>query len=83
MSDDDTKLSRLKAIAAAFDAHDLDAIMEHFVDDCLFEAPRGPEWLLSGTTADGERIEVRSCDLWAFQGDKIALKNSFWKIRTG
>jgi hypothetical protein len=39
------------------------------------------EWLLSGTMASGERIEVRGCDIWTFAGDKVALKNSFWKIR--
>jgi ketosteroid isomerase-like protein len=31
----------LKAIAAAFNAHDLDAIMEFFADDCALEMPRG------------------------------------------
>jgi ketosteroid isomerase-like protein len=40
------------------------------------------EWLLTGTTTDGQRIEVRGCDIWTFRGDKIAVKNSFWKIRT-
>ena len=33
----------LKSIAAAFNAHDLDAIMEFFADDCTLEMPRGPE----------------------------------------
>lgn len=33
----------LKAIAAAFNAHDLDAIMEFFAEDCTLEMPRGPE----------------------------------------
>src|SRR5262245_40055049 len=33
----------LKAIAAAFNAHDLDAIMEFFADDCSLDMPRGPE----------------------------------------
>jgi ketosteroid isomerase-like protein len=39
------------------------------------------EWTISGTTVEGERIEVRGCDLWTFDGDRIAVKNSFWKIR--
>ena len=40
------------------------------------------EWTLSGTTTDGERIEVRGCDLWTFDADgKIRRKDSFWKIR--
>ena len=33
----------LKAIAKAFNAHDLDAIMEFFADDCSLDMPRGPE----------------------------------------
>ena len=33
----------LKAIANAFNAHDLDAIMEFFADDCSLDMPRGPE----------------------------------------
>ena len=33
----------LKAIADAFNRHDLDAIMEFFADDAVFESPRGPD----------------------------------------
>jgi ketosteroid isomerase-like protein len=51
---------------------------EHFVD-----GDRGAsEWTLSGTTTDGQRIEVRGCDLWTFRGDQVVKKDSFWKIRT-
>jgi ketosteroid isomerase-like protein len=114
-----------ESIAAAFDRHDLDAIMAHFADDAVFEAPRGPdpwgrrfvgkasvreaflgrftgipdvryrdddhfvdgdrgasEWTLSGTTTDGQRIEVRGCDLWTLRDGKVVKKDSFWKIRT-
>ncbi len=36
----------------------------------------------TGTTSDGERIEVRGCDLWTFDAEKrISLKDSYWKIR--
>ena len=122
--DEEAKLARLKAIAQAFDGHDLDAIMEHFTDDCVFLSPRGSEpfgrrfegrdavraafadrfagipdvrytddshfvsgdrgvseWLLSGTTVDGQRIEVRGCDIWTFRDGKVSLKDSYWKIR--
>ena len=49
----------------------------HFVD-----GDRGAsEWTLSGTTVDGQRIEVRGCDLWTFRGAEIVKKDSFWKIR--
>ena len=125
MVDDETRLSVLREIAAGFDRHDLDAIMAHFTDDCVFEGPRGTEpfgkrwegrdavraafadrfasipdvrytddshfvggdrgvseWLISGTTTDGQRIEARGCDIWTFRGDKICVKNSFWKMRT-
>jgi hypothetical protein len=44
MSDDDAqKLHALRAITAGFDTHDLDRIMVHFTDDCVFELPHGPE----------------------------------------
>jgi ketosteroid isomerase-like protein len=33
----------LEAIADAFNAHDLDAIMEFFADDCSLDMLRGPE----------------------------------------
>ena len=124
MDHDDTMLM-LKAIATAFDEHDLDAIMVHFADDAVFEGPRGPdpwgtrfvgpaeiragfaarfagipdiryrqdahfvdgdrgtsEWTLSGTSTEGERIEVRGCDLWTLRAGKVVKKDSFWKIRT-
>jgi hypothetical protein len=56
-----------------------------YTDDSHFVAgDRGvSEWLLTGTTTDGQRIEVRGCDIWTFHGNKVAVKNSFWKIRTG
>ena len=40
----------------------------------------GSEWLLTGTTTDGDRIEVRGCDLFEFREGKIARKDSYWKI---
>jgi ketosteroid isomerase-like protein len=50
---------------------------EHFVD-----GDRGASaWTLSGTTTDGQRIEVRGCDLWTFRDGKVVRKDSFWKIQ--
>jgi ketosteroid isomerase-like protein len=124
-SDKRSKLAVLEQMAAAFNRHDLDAIMSLFADDCVFESPRGPdpwgtrfvgstevreglaarfrgipdvhygdarhfvagergasEWTLTGTTVEGERIEVRGCDLWTFDGDRVVLKDSYWKAVT-
>jgi ketosteroid isomerase-like protein len=121
----DRNVETLGRVLDAFNAHDLDRIMSHFSEDCVFESPRGPdrwgrrfvgkdevrrglgarfegipdvsygdgdhfvsgnrgvsEWTLTGTTVEGERIDVRGCDLWTFGDDgKIVRKNSFWKIR--
>ena len=42
------------------------------------------EWTISGSSVDGDRIDVRGCDLWTFGDDgRIVCKNSFWKIREG
>jgi hypothetical protein len=122
---DDHKLDILKEVLDAFNRHDLEAIMSHFADDCVFESPRGPdawgrrflgkrevreglaarfegipdvhygdddhfacgsrgvsEWTITGTTVEGERIEVRGCDIWTFSDSgELARKDSFWKIR--
>ena len=32
------------------------------------------EWTLTGTTVDGEHLDVRGCDLWTLRGDQIVLK---------
>jgi len=123
--DHDESMRMLKAIATAFDEHDLDGIMVHFEEDAVFEGPRGndpwgtrfvgsqeirqafaarfagipdiryqqdehfvdgdrgaSEWTLSGTTTEGQRIEVRGCDLWTIRDGRISKKDSFWKIRT-
>ncbi len=52
----------LKAITAAFNAHDLDAIMEFFAEDCSLDMPRGPEpWgqRLAGKAAVREGLATR------------------------
>ena len=47
----------------------------------LVSGDRGcSEWLLTGTTTQGEPVEVRGCDLFEFRGDKIARKDSYWKL---
>jgi ketosteroid isomerase-like protein len=52
-------------------------------DDHFVDGDRGAsEWTMSGTTTDGERLEIRGCDLWTIRDGKIAKKDSYWKIRT-
>ena len=55
----------------------------HYGDDSHFVSADGArgasEWTLTGTTTDGERIEVRGCDLWTFEGGRIVRKDSYWK----
>ncbi|TMB83149.1 MAG: nuclear transport factor 2 family protein, partial [Chloroflexi bacterium] len=41
------------------------------------------EWTLTGTTTDGDHLEIRGCDLWTFRDGQIARKDSYWKIRAG
>jgi len=40
------------------------------------------EWVFTGTTADGKKIEVNGCDIFTFRDGKIAVKNSYFKNRT-
>ncbi len=55
----------LQAIAAAFDAHDLDTIMSYFADDAVFDAPRGPdEW---GSRVIGKQA-IREAFAGRFEG---------------
>jgi ketosteroid isomerase-like protein len=119
----EASVETLKAVADAFNAHDLDAIMEFFAEDCSLDMPRGPEpwgrrlvgksavregldsrfkglpdvhygedrhwvsgdlgvseWLLTGTTPEGQKVRVRGCDHWEFRDGKIVRKDSYWKI---
>jgi len=41
--DHDATIDMLRAVAAAFDRHDLDEIMSYFSEDAVFESPRGTE----------------------------------------
>jgi taurine dehydrogenase small subunit len=67
-------------------------------DDCVFERTTGPEacgtrhfvagdrgaseWLFTGTSREGKKVEVNGCDLFVFRTGKIAVKSSFFKTRT-
>lgn len=52
----------LEEFLAAFNRHDVDAIMEFFTEDCVFETPRGPDpWgrRLTGKAEVRTGIEAR------------------------
>ncbi|KJC59743.1 polyketide cyclase [Bradyrhizobium sp. LTSPM299] len=73
---DEVRRGFMRAWQAFPDARWSDA--RHFIS-----GDRGcSEWIFSGTGVDGKIIEVAGCDLFRFQGDKIAVKNSFRKHRS-
>ena len=52
----------LQALLDAFNAHDVDAIMSFFTEDCVFDMPRGPApggRRLTGMQQVGEGIQSR------------------------
>jgi steroid delta-isomerase-like uncharacterized protein len=55
----------------------------HYGDDRHFLSADGgrgvSEWTLTGTTTDGQRLEVRGCDLWTLRNGQIVVKDSYWK----
>ena len=57
-----TDADMLEEFLAAFNDHDADAVMEFFTEDCVFEAPRGPNpWgrRLTGKAEVRTGIEAR------------------------
>jgi len=54
----------------------------HYGNDAHFVAGdrAASEWTLTGSTTDGDRLEVRGCDLWTFRDGLVTKKDSFWKI---
>ena len=56
----------------------------HYGDDrhCVCGDRGFSEWTLTGTTTDGERVEVRGCDLWTFRDGRVTRKDSYWKFVT-
>jgi steroid delta-isomerase-like uncharacterized protein len=54
----------------------------HYGDDRHWTCGRlgVSEWLITGTTREGKRIEARGVDLLEFDGGKIIRKDSYWKI---
>ena len=79
-----TRVTGSSAIREAFAARFSGIPDIRYADDRHFvDGDRGAsEWTLSGTTTDGQRIEVRGCDLWTFRDGMVVKKDSFWKIRS-
>jgi ketosteroid isomerase-like protein len=51
---------------------------EHFADEAAGTGMS--RWLLTGTTRDGTRREVRGCDFYTFRDGMVTRKDSYWKI---
>jgi ketosteroid isomerase-like protein len=39
-------------------------------------------WRFRGTAKDGTTVDVRGCDIFTFHGNKIAVKDSYRKMRS-
>jgi ketosteroid isomerase-like protein len=61
----------LQSFVDAFNAHDLDGIMAHMTDDCLFEASAGPD--ANGETFKGQQ-QVRK----AFENVFATFPDARW-----
>ena len=61
----------LQSFADAFNAHDLDEIMSHMTDDCVFEASAGPD-------ADGEKFTGQAQVRKAFEDVFTMYPDARW-----
>ena len=73
----EASVATLKAIAAAFNAHDLDAIMEFFADDCSLDMPRGR---IRG--ANASRAKRRCAKAWR-RASKVFRTSTTARTGTG
>ncbi len=77
-----TRFVGTKAIREGFAARFAIPDVRYGADVHFVDGNRGAsEWTLSGTTIDGQPIEVRGCDLWTFRDGQVVKKDSCWKIR--
>ena len=51
---------------------------EHVADEST--ATGVSRWTLTGTTPQGEKKNVRGCDVYTFRDGRILRKDSYWKI---
>lgn len=61
----------LDSFANAFNAHDVDRILQYMTDDCVFEASAGPN-------ADGERFAGKEAVKKAFQDVFKTYADAHW-----
>ena len=61
----------LQSFADAFNAHNINAIMSHMTDDCLFEASAGPD-------SDGEKFAGQEQVRKAFEDVFAAFPDAHW-----
>ena len=116
----------LERFMAAWNDHDVDALMDCMAETCAFQMPSGPDvggkrhegrdavrtafagvfetfpdatwrdvqnrvtgdlgvssWRFVATSRDGSLVDAEGCDLFRFEGELIASKNAFRKMRTG
>jgi ketosteroid isomerase-like protein len=121
---DDRRVALLEAFSAAWNAKDLNAVMDLMADHCEFRSSVGPEpgthfagrdevrrgfeiflkpsdapqpqtvheemlvtgdfavtrWTLRMPGADASSSDVRGCDVFEFDGDRIKLKDTYRKV---
>lgn len=65
MTTDARRLATLQAVLDGFNAHDPDAILEHFTEDAVFDAPRGAG---PGGTRFAGRAAIREGFVQRFAG---------------
>ena len=61
----------LQSFADAFNAHDIEAIMSHMTDDCVFEASAGPDF-------DGEKFTGQEQVSKAFENVFETFPDARW-----
>lgn len=37
------------------------------------------EWVVKGTSLDGDTLDFLGCDLWEFRGGQVIKKDTYWK----
>ncbi|HEX5025439.1 MAG TPA: nuclear transport factor 2 family protein [Agriterribacter sp.] len=73
MAQSETKITKafLQSFADAFNAHDINAIMSHMTEDCIFEASAGPSF-------DGEKFTGQEEVKKAFEKVFSTFNDAHW-----